>query len=117
MVFCYDVREMGKPLWTLSAHTKATSAMSCNPVIPHYLATVSSDKQLKLWSLDNNQPTCIYSTKTKLTLFDVSFYSESPFLLAAGGKGEQETGADPRDIVHILNTAQLSEVRQKFELQ
>jgi len=118
LVYCYDVRSLEKALWTLSAHSKATSAMNCNPIIPNYLATVSSDKQMKLWSLDQDQPTCLFTQNTSLTLFDVSFYRDSPFLLAAGGKGENElSGGDPRDLIEIWNTAQLTEIKNKFGLK
>eukprot|EP01118_Nematostelium_gracile_P016496 TRINITY_DN6844_c0_g2_i1.p1 TRINITY_DN6844_c0_g2~~TRINITY_DN6844_c0_g2_i1.p1 ORF type:complete len:457 (-),score=137.22 TRINITY_DN6844_c0_g2_i1:628-1998(-) len=116
VISCFDVRTLDKPIWSLNAHTKAASAVNINPGIPNYFVSVSDDKQLKLWSLDDGQPTCIYSEKTKLALFDVSFYSESPFLLVAGGKGGDETGTDPRDLLYIVNTAQFSEVKEKFRL-
>jgi len=115
VVYCYDVREMSKPLWTVDAHTKATSGLSCNPVIPNLFATVSADKHMKLWTVENG-PVCVYSTKTKLTLFDVSFYGGSPFLLAAGGKAEEDTN-DPVELIQIWNIAQLSEIKSKFGLQ
>jgi len=116
-VYCYDVREMGKSLWKIDAHSKATSGLACNPIIPNYLATVSADKYIKLWNLDKDEPTCLNSTKTKLTLFDVTFYQESPFLLAAGGKGEEDLKNDPCGLIEILNTSQISEIKTRFGLK
>jgi len=115
-VYCFDVRGMNKPLWFINAHTKATSGLCYNSVIPQLLATVSADKYMKLWSLDKDQPTCLYSVKTQLTLFDVKFYSNSPFLLAAGGKEDSESGSDPRDLILIWNTAQFDEIKTQFGL-
>ncbi|GMY22608.1 periodic tryptophan protein 1 like [Fagus crenata] len=49
-------------------------------------------KQVKLWDLSNNQPSCIASTNPKAgAVFSVSFSEDSPFLLAIGGsKGNLE---------------------------
>ncbi|KAG8527023.1 uncharacterized protein KY384_008452 [Bacidia gigantensis] len=43
-----------KSVWTLQAHDEAVSSIDINPVIPGFVATGSSDKEVKLW---NVQPT------------------------------------------------------------
>lgn len=72
IITCHDVRMLpkdvkkSKTLWTLNAHNKEVSAMSLNSIIPGFLATGSTDKYLKLWDLQKDQPTCLYSTKLKV---------------------------------------------------
>jgi len=72
---------------------------------------------LNFGALKNDTPTCLYSSKSKLMLFDVSFYQGSPFLLAIGGKANEDQQTDPMDLIEIINTSQLNEIKLKFGLQ
>ncbi|KAL8661217.1 MAG: hypothetical protein Q9168_008408, partial [Polycauliona sp. 1 TL-2023] len=40
-----------KPVWTLQAHNESISSFDINPAIPGFLATGSTDKQIKLWNV------------------------------------------------------------------
>lgn len=59
MLFYFDARVVAadaaaatsKPVWRLQAHDAAVSAFDAHPGIPGFLATGSSDKQVKLWNV------------------------------------------------------------------
>lgn len=49
-VFCFDVRQESKPLWTLHAHDAGISSLQLNHHIPGMLATSAmGEKTVKLW--------------------------------------------------------------------
>ncbi|EAZ63495.2 periodic tryptophan protein 1 [Scheffersomyces stipitis CBS 6054] len=49
-VYCFDVRQMEKPLWTLHAHDSGISSLDVNAHIPGMLITSAmSEKTVKLW--------------------------------------------------------------------
>lgn len=97
LVACHDARKLGQSgdasqsaVYTLSAHDKATCAMSFNPAAPQVLATASTDKTVKLWDTTGGSPTCLATENPKVgAVFSMGFCNDSPFLLAAAGsKGE-----------------------------
>ncbi|KAI4111713.1 MAG: hypothetical protein LQ338_008350, partial [Usnochroma carphineum] len=57
MVHYHDLRlapsspELTKPVWTLQAHDSSVSSFNVNPTIPGFLATGSTDKEVKLWNV------------------------------------------------------------------
>lgn len=71
MVLCYDAlgtavapgKKAGKPLWNLSAHSKATTALCVSPGVPGFIATGSMDKTVKLWSIKDNQPKALHTKR------------------------------------------------------
>lgn len=79
-----------RPRFTLHAHDKAVCSVSYNPSAKNLLATGSMDKMVKLWDLSNDKPSCVASRNPKAgRIFSLSFYRDSPFLLAiGGGKGK-----------------------------
>ncbi|KAK5240507.1 rRNA-processing protein, partial [Cryomyces antarcticus] len=41
---------LSKPIWTLQAHDESISSFDINPIIPGFLVTGSTDKEVKLWN-------------------------------------------------------------------
>lgn len=82
---------ISKPVWTLQAHDGAVSSLDINPTIPDFLATGSDDKQVKLWNVQNNQPSMVVSRNPGVgRVFSAKFApdQEVSFRLAiAGSKG------------------------------
>jgi len=105
LVTCYDVMMPGKSLWILSGHASPVASLSINPVIPNFFATASVDKSVKLWCIKENKPTMIHKYKEKNALYAVSFYKDSPFLIATGGKESK---------LKIHNTFDQYAVQQEF---
>lgn len=73
LVACHDARKLGQSgdaanscVYTLSAHDKATCAMSFNPAAPQVLATASTDKTVKLWDTTGGSPTCLATENPKV---------------------------------------------------
>jgi periodic tryptophan protein 1 len=105
MVSCYSVEAGAKPLWSFQAHDKSVSAITFSPGLPNLLATISTDKTFKLWDLSAPAPRCLASTETSLgKLFCGSFFEDSPYLLAVGGKKG----------LKIYNTYEMEGIRQRF---
>lgn len=55
-VYCYDIRNETKPLWTLQAHDAGISSLETNPYIPNLLVTAAmGEKAVKLWKLPTGE--------------------------------------------------------------
>jgi periodic tryptophan protein 1 len=114
MVYRFDVRnapatpEDSKPVWTLQAHDTSVSSFDINPTIPGFLVTGSTDKQVKLWSVQDNKPSMVVSRKLEVgKVFSTTFGPdpEVSFRLAvAGSKG----------VVQIWDTSTNAAVRRTF---
>lgn len=114
MVYRYDVRNApstpsaSKALWTLQAHDSSVSAFDINPVIPGFIVTGSTDKQVKLWNIQDDKPSMIVSRKPDVgKIFSATFAPdpEVSFRLAvAGSKG----------VVQIWDTSTNGAVRRTF---
>ena len=67
IVHYHDVRKApsspaaSKPVWKLQAHDAAVSSFDINPVIEGFLATGSTDKEVKLWNVQDNAPRLVVS--------------------------------------------------------
>ena len=87
----WDVRHPNAPLFNLKAHKSATTSVAASHLARGLLATGSKDKSVKLWDLNvasatTYAPVCIASKVMTIgQVFTVSFFANSPFLLAAGG--------------------------------
>ncbi|KAG4089146.1 WD40 repeat-like protein [Neocallimastix lanati (nom. inval.)] len=107
LVKCFDARQSGsKELFTLQAHDGPVSALDVNPLIPDCIMTGSVDKQVRIWNIANNQPTCVLSRNLDVgKVFAASFSLDSPFLAAvSGSKGK----------VAIWNTVDNATIRNTF---
>jgi periodic tryptophan protein 1 len=97
MVYRYDVRNVpatpaeSKPVWSLQAHDSSVSAFDINRTIPGFLVTGSTDKEVKLWNVENDKPSLVVSRKLDVgKVFSTGFApdAEVSFRLAvAGSKG------------------------------
>lgn len=97
MVYRYDIRNVpatpaeSKPVWSLQAHDSSVSAFDINRTIPGFLVTGSTDKEVKLWNVENDKPSLVVSRKLDVgKVFSTGFApdAEVSFRLAvAGSKG------------------------------
>ena len=114
VVHYYDVRaspqfpDASNPIWKLQAHDKSVSSFDVNPVIPGFLATGSTDKEVKLWNVQSSGPTMVVSRNLGVgKVFSTKFApdQEVAFRLAvAGSKGA----------VQIWDTSTNSTIRRTF---
>ncbi|KAF3386225.1 hypothetical protein F1880_001229 [Penicillium rolfsii] len=97
MVYRYDIRNVpatpaeSKPVWSLQAHDSSVSSFDINRTIPGFLVTGSTDKEVKLWNVENDKPSLVVSRKLEVgKVFSTAFApdAEVSFRLAvAGSKG------------------------------
>ncbi|KAF2875018.1 WD40-repeat-containing domain protein [Massariosphaeria phaeospora] len=114
MIHYHDARNApadpsgSKPVWMLQAHDESVSSFDINPVIPGYLVTGSTDKQVKLWNVQNTGPSMVVSRDLGVgKVFSTTFApdQEVGFRLAvAGSKGA----------VQIWDTSTNAAVRSAF---
>jgi len=107
LVKCFDARtNNSKELFTLQAHDGPVSALDVNPLVSDCIITGSVDKQVRIWNIANNQPTCVVSRNLDVgKVFSAAFSLDSPFLAAvSGSKGK----------VAIWNTVDNAVVRNTF---
>jgi periodic tryptophan protein 1 len=114
MIHYHDARNapadpsQSKPVWVLQAHDESISSLAINPVIPGYLATGSTDKQVKLWNIQPSGPSMVVSRDLGVgKVFSTTFApdQEVGFRLAvAGSKGA----------VQIWDTSTNAAVRSAF---
>jgi periodic tryptophan protein 1 len=114
MVYRYDVRNApatpqdSKAVWTLQAHDSSVSSFDINPAIPGFLVTGSTDKQVKLWSVQEDKPSLVVSRKLEVGKVFATSFAPDPevgFRLAvAGSKG----------VVQIWDTSTNAAVRRTF---
>jgi periodic tryptophan protein 1 len=83
--------EKSNPLWKLQAHDASLSSFDINPIIPGFLVTGSTDKEVKLWNVQPSGPTMVVSRNFGVgKVFSTKFApdKEVGFRLAvAGSKG------------------------------
>jgi periodic tryptophan protein 1 len=114
LVHCYDVRtassasKTAKPIWKLQAHHEAVSTFDVNPVIPGFLATGSTDKDIKLWNVESTGPSMVVSRNLDVgKVFTATFAPDKDVgfrLAVAGSKGT----------VQIWDTSTNAAVRKIF---
>lgn len=114
MIHYHDARNAptdpskSKAVWVLQAHDESISSFDINPIIPGYLATGSTDKQVKLWNVQASGPSMVVSRDLGVgKVFSTTFApdKEVGFRLAvAGSKGA----------VQIWDTSTNAAVRSAF---
>ena len=114
MIHYHDVRvapsepSSSKPAWMLQAHDESVSSFDINPIIPGFLVTGSTDKQVKLWNVQSSGPSMVVSRDLGVgKVFSTTFApdKEVGFRLAiAGSKGA----------VQIWDTSTNAAVRAAF---
>jgi periodic tryptophan protein 1 len=119
MLHCFDMRtipsspEASKALWHLQAHAKSLSTFSINATVPGFIATGSTDRTVKLWSIapdgaNNGGPSMVVSRDLGVgKVFSANFApdDEVAFRLAVGGS---------KGTVQIWDTSTNKAVREAF---
>ncbi len=100
--------EGSKPVWTLQAHDESISSFDVNPIIPGFLVTGSTDKQVKLWNVQESGPSMVVSRNLDVgKVFSTTFAPDQAVgfrLAVAGSKGD----------VQIWDTSTNAAVRRAF---
>ncbi|KAF1811173.1 transducin family protein [Eremomyces bilateralis CBS 781.70] len=115
LVHYHDIRSaptettsLSPSVWSLQAHDSSVSSFDINPIIPGFLATGSTDKQVKLWNVTSAGPSMVVSRDLGVgRVFVTSFApdQEVGFRLAvAGSKGS----------VQVWDTSTNAAVRRNF---
>lgn len=97
IIHYHDVRTaptspgVSMPVWKLQAHDQSISSFDINPTVPGYIATGSTDKEVKLWNIQSSGPSMVVSRNLGVgKVFSTKFAPdpEVAFRLAvAGSKG------------------------------
>ena len=97
VIHFHDVRNApsnpaaSKPVWILQAHDESVSAFDINPTIPGFMATGSTDKQVKLWNIQPSGPTMVVARNLDIgKVFSTVFAPDEEVgfrLSVAGSKG------------------------------
>ncbi|KAK5577218.1 hypothetical protein RB653_002158 [Dictyostelium firmibasis] len=108
-LICYDATlgTTAAPVWSIQAHEEGS--VSCFSYCSHqvgFFATGSSDNTIKLWHLPNssNQPTLIESKNLGQEVFTLSFFEDSPFLLAIGSESQRPNIIDTKKFTSVQNS-------------
>ncbi|MCJ1437381.1 hypothetical protein MMC27_006768 [Xylographa pallens] len=100
--------EKTTPVWKLQAHDESVSSFDVNPIIPGFLVTGSTDKEVKLWNVQSSGPSMVISRNLGVgKVFSTTFGpdAEVGFRLAvAGSKGA----------VQVWDTSTNAAVRKAF---
>ncbi|KAF2078274.1 hypothetical protein CYY_000464 [Polysphondylium violaceum] len=107
---CFDATQgpTAQPLWSVQAHNQGISTFSICPGQPGFIATGSADQTLKLWKIDNNTPSLIQEKNLGEEIFSISFFQNSPYILAVGSEGQRP---------NIVNTKRFVSVQNSFGLE
>ena len=91
---CPPTPESSQPVWTLQAHDESIASFDINPTIPGFLATGSTDKEVKLWNVQPNGPGMVVSRNLGVGKVFTTKFAPDPevaFRLAvAGSKGAMQ---------------------------
>jgi len=104
---CYDATQgpNAQPIWSVQAHSQGISTFSISPGQPGFIATGSSDQCLKLWKIDsNNTPSLIQEKQLGEEIFSISFFQNSPYLLAVGSEGQRPNIVDTKRFISVQNS-------------
>lgn len=97
-----------KAVWKLQAHDESVTSFDANPVIPGFLVTGSTDKKVKLWSIESNGPTLVASRDLDIgKVFSTTFGPdpEVGFRLSVAGS---------RGALQVWDTSTNGPVRRAF---
>ncbi|CAG8972925.1 hypothetical protein HYALB_00001345 [Hymenoscyphus albidus] len=114
IIHFHDIRNIpsspaaSKPVWFLQAHDESVSAFDINPVIPGFMVTGSTDRQVKLWNIQPSGPTMVVKRNLEVgKIFSTVFAPDEEVgfrLSVAGSKG----------VVQVWDTSTNPAVRRAF---
>ncbi|PHH87087.1 hypothetical protein CDD83_9328 [Cordyceps sp. RAO-2017] len=113
-VHYHDIRnaprnpESSKSVWTLQAHDEAVSSFDVNSVVPGFLATGSTDRTVKLWSITPTGPSMVVSRNLDVGKVFATTFAPDPevaFRLAVAGSSGS---------MHVWDTSTNAGVRNVF---
>lgn len=59
-VYCYDIRNESKPLWTLHAHDSGITTLASNNFCSGLVGTgAMKDREMKIWNVKNDKPSLV----------------------------------------------------------
>ena len=100
--------EKSTPVWKLQAHDQAVCSFDVNPIIPGFLVTGSTDKEVKLWNVQPSEPSMVVSRDLGVgKVFSTTFAPDAAVgfrLAVAGSKGA----------VQVWDTSTNAAVRNTF---
>ncbi|KAL8695688.1 MAG: hypothetical protein Q9224_003232 [Gallowayella concinna] len=100
--------ESSKAVWTLQAHGESISSFDINPAIPGFLASGSTDKEVKLWNVQPTGPSMVVSRNLDVGKVFTTKFAPDPevaFRLAVGGS---------KGTLQIWDTSTNAAVRNAF---
>ena len=105
-VYLYDARNITSPIFTLQAHESACSSVTFSSMVPGFMGTVSIDKTVKLWDIQDGRPTCVTSKSMGVgDLLCGQFFMNDPYVLAVGGSKGQ---------IALWDTSEQTSIERKF---
>jgi len=110
-----DLRQPDKPLWSLAAHSEAVTGLSLSPQVPGLVSTVSSDKSLKVWDIQGQEPVFVMERELKLgSLHTVAACPDAPFVVCAGGDRKEDDTKFTSNNMKLFDVRESKAVRERF---
>ncbi|KAJ7379071.1 rRNA-processing protein [Desmophyllum pertusum] len=105
-VFCCDVRT-DTPVFTLKAHDDAIPGLALSSQVPGCLVTASADETVKVWDIQDNQPSFVVSRGLPVgKILNASCCPDAPFVFCFGGEKQG---------LRVFDITESSPVRRQFE--
>lgn len=61
-IYCFDIRNDSKPIWTLHAHDAGISSLNVNAHVPGmFITSAMGEKTVKMWKAGSNSPSMVLS--------------------------------------------------------
>ncbi|KAH3724759.1 periodic tryptophan protein 1 homolog [Dreissena polymorpha] len=100
-VYYMDSRQ-DKPVYCIAAHTESVTGLCLSSENSRMLVTTSSEGSMKVWDIDNNKPSCVYSHHLKMgQLLCLENCPDAPYVFAMGAEKKFKVW-DLRDIKDVF---------------
>ncbi|KAJ9450657.1 putative WD repeat-containing protein C17D11.16 [Diplonema papillatum] len=85
----FDVRNAGKAMWSVKAHTSEAAGLAVNPGVNGLVATGGVDSEVKLWDVRADPVALASRNLQQGRVFSLHFSPDRPaYLLASGDAGK-----------------------------
>jgi len=110
-VFCYDVRNTQKAVYSIGAHNDSVTGLSLSSQINGCLITASTDKVVKVWDIDENGAKFVtqFSDLNIGSILSLSPNPDLPFVIAVGGDNNKTEN------IKIIDISKSKQVRSHFD--